>query len=287
MKISPGLAVALIWIMALACSCNNPQDKNVLVAKAGDRELTWEELKNVIPDNSSNEDSIMLAESYISNWVKEQLIVAHAEANLSEEKRNFDDLIEKYRKSLVTYEYEQELIRQKLDTNVSMQEIEQYYNDNIRNFQLKDYILKVKYCAVNVEYENLKNLGKYFYSEKPEDLVKWQQLCVEAGAFYYFNEEKWMLFDEFLKQVPLEVFDFESFLKKNKNIDFEKDNNKYLITITDYQLSGSVSPLSFEKLKIRDLILNKRKMELLDKMRSDVYDQALRENKIEYYYKNE
>jgi hypothetical protein len=57
--------------------------------------------------------------------------------------------------------------------------------------------------------------------------------------------------------------------------------------ITDYQLSGTVSPLSFEREKIRSLIINKRKMDLLSKMRVDLYNDALKNNEIKFYHKKQ
>jgi hypothetical protein len=171
-----------------------------------------------------------------------------------------------------------------LDTIVSDQEIEQYYNDNEKNFQLKDYILKVKFTAIAADSKQIGALKKVFNSTKPEDLVKWQQLCVDIGASYYFNEEEWMKWDEFIKQIPLEVYDIEGFLKKKNTIEFEKDNNLYLISITDYQLAGSRSPLSFESEKIRAMIVNKRKLTLLDTMRKDIYAKAQQDGEIKLYY---
>ncbi|MDZ4824721.1 MAG: peptidyl-prolyl cis-trans isomerase [Flavobacteriales bacterium] len=276
----------MLATMPVVVSCNKKSDEAALVARVGDKELTWEQLKSLIPDNSSVQDSAMLAESYISGWLKEQVVITKAELNLAPDQQNFDELMESYRKSLITYSYEQELIEQKLDTIISEQEILKYYNNNIENFQLKDYIVKVKFCAINSEHDQIKLLKKLFASQKPEDLVKWEQFCVENNATYYFREDEWLLLDELLMQVPLQVFDAEAFLKKNRNIEFEKDNNLYLLTITDYQLSGSASPLSFERNKIRSLILNFRKTELLSRMRDDLYSEALQKNEIEFFYKN-
>ena len=96
-----------------------------------------------------------------------------------------------------------------------------------------------------------------------------------------------MFLKELQEQVPLEVFNAETFLKKNKTIEFEEGNNYYLLTITDFMLNGSVSPLSFEREKIRELILNQRKAELLNKMRDDLYSQALSKKEIEFFHRNE
>ena len=278
------ISLLLFVTFLFASACNNSADKNAIVAKVGEKTLSWDELKLVIPDNASAVDSTALAEKYIEDWIREQVVINQAEMTLSEEKKNFDELIENYRRSLLTYTYEQEWVKQKLDTVVSNQEIEKYYNDNLQNFQLKDYIVKVKFCAVSLENKQTKQLKKLFYSDESSDLVKWEKFCVENGASYYFDEDKWMLWDEFIKQIPLEVFDIESFLKRNKTTEFEKDNNLYLIAITDYQLSGSQSPLSFESEKIRTMIVNRRKLDLVARMREDLYNKALSEKTVETYY---
>jgi hypothetical protein len=276
-----------IVVLSIACSfvsCDWGNDRAELIAEIGDKQLTWKEVSDVVPDNSTAEDSASLADHYINDWITKQLIISKAESNLPDELKSFEEMIENYRSSLLIYAFEQEWVRQKLDTVVSDQEIEQYYNDNEKNFQLKDYILKVKFTAIAADSKQIGALKKVFNSSKPEDLVKWQQLCVDIGAGYYFNEEEWMKWDEFIKQIPLEVYDIEGFLKKKNTIEFEKDNNLYLISITDYQLAGSKSPLSFERDKIRAMIINKRKLTLLETMRKDIYSKAQQDGEIKLYY---
>jgi hypothetical protein len=274
-------------LVSIACSlvaCDWGNDRAELIAEIGGRQLTWKEVSDVVPDNSTAEDSASLADHYINDWITKQLIISKAESSLPDELKSFEEMIENYRSSLLIYAFEQEWVRQKLDTVVSDQEIEQYYTDNEKNFQLKDYILKVKFTAIAADSKQIGALKKVFNSSKPEDLVKWQQLCVDIGASYYFNEEEWMKWDEFIKQIPLEVYDIEGFLKKKNTIEFEKNNNLYLISITDYQLAGSKSPISFEREKIRAMIINKRKLTLLETMRKDIYSKAQQDGEIKLYY---
>jgi hypothetical protein len=277
-------SLAFIVVACAFVSCEWGNDRAELIAEIGDKQLTWKEVSDVVPDNSTAEDSAALADHYINDWITKQLIISKAESNLPDELKSFEEMIENYRSSLLIYAFEQEWVRQKLDTVVSDQEVEQYYADNEKNFQLKDYILKVKFTAISADSKQINALKKLFNSSKPEDLVKWQQLCVEIGASYYFNEEEWMKWDEFIKQIPLEVYDIEGFLKKKNTIEFEKDNNLYLISITDYQLAGSKSPLSFEREKIRAMIINKRKLTLLETMRKDIYAKAQQDGEIKLYY---
>ena len=276
-------ALALTVACALA-SCNWGDDRAQVIAEIGDNQLTWKEVSEVVPDNSTSEDSSALADHYIRDWITKQLIISKAESSLPDELKSFEEMIENYRSSLLIYAFEQEWVRQKLDTVVGEPEIEKYYNENEKNFQLKDYILKVKFTAIAADSKQLGALKKVFNSTKPEDLVKWQQLCVEIGASYYFNEEEWLKWEEFIQQILLEVYDVEGFLKKKNTIEFEKDNNLYLISITDYQLAGSKSPISFETEKIRAMIINKRKLTLLENMRQDIYTKAEQDGDIKLYY---
>ena len=281
MRFSSALALTLACALA---SCNWGDDRAQVIAEIGDNQLTWKEVSEVVPDNSTSEDSSALADHYIRDWITKQLIISKAESSLPDELKSFEEMIENYRSSLLIYAFEQEWVRQKLDTVVGEPEIEKYYNENEKNFQLKDYILKVKFTAIAADSKQLGALKKVFNSTKPEDLVKWQQLCVEIGASYYFNEEEWLKWDEFIQQIPMEVYDVEGFLKKKNTIEFEKNNNLYLISITDYQLAGSKSPISFETEKIRAMIINKRKLTLLENMRQDIYTKAEQDGDIKLYY---
>jgi hypothetical protein len=266
-----------------AFACNNKAGSDAIIAQVGDKVLYLAELQDIIPDDSSPEDSLMLAEKYVKDWIVDQVVVKKAEENLSEEQKNFEELIENYRKTLLTYSYEQELVRQQLDTNVTNEEIEKYYNENIQNFELRDYIVKVKFCAIASDSKDLKQLKKLFYSSDPKDYLKWEVLCIEKQASYYIDEDNWMLWDDLVKKIPIEVFDVESFLTRNKSVEVDKNGNTHLIAFLDYQLSGSRSPLSFERERIKAMIINKRKLDLIAKMKEDLYQQAVSNNEVENY----
>ena len=89
------------------------------MARVFDKYLYKADVAGVIPNGSSKQDSITLAKNYIQNWIKQQVILHKAETNLDEEKKDVEKKLEEYRNSLITYIYEKELIRQKLDTVVS------------------------------------------------------------------------------------------------------------------------------------------------------------------------
>lgn len=273
-------SIFYLLLVLLLTSCSQKEVAPVAVAWAYNSPLTLEELSSVIPDNSSTEDSIRIAESYISTWMREKVVLYHAEMALQEEQKDFSAQLEDYRKSLLIYAYESELVSQKLDTAVSDKLIEDYYRSNQDNYQLKDYIVQARFCILDAETPKLNKFSKLFYSEDSLDREELEEFCIENSARYYFEESQWLYLDDLLKEVPIEVFDRESFLKKNKTIEFEKDNLLYFLVLKDYKLKDSVSPLSLEKENIRSVLLNIRKNELLNKMRNDLFNDAIRKKEI-------
>ncbi|MFM2201248.1 MAG: hypothetical protein RL040_448 [Bacteroidota bacterium] len=276
-------AAAVSFCILLMAACGNKKN-GAVIAEVNGKQLTLEEIMRIVPDNSTAEDSAQLVERYVKDWATQQLLVTKAEETLTNDQQSFEERIEEYRLSLLTHAFEQEWVRQKLDTNVTDAEIQAYYDANEGNFELKDYIVQVKFCAVAQDSKSVDGVRKLFQSAVPEDLGRWEQACVDAGASFYFEEDTWMSWVDFIRQVPLEVYNVESFLQTNKNIEFVKENTMYLIQFIKYQLRGSKSPLSFERERIANMILNKRKQDSLAALRKDMYEQAMQDGTIKTYY---
>ncbi len=251
------------------------------VARAYDRILTIEEVASVVPDKISEEDSLTMARRYVNEWLNEQVILYSAERNLPEERKRFEHQMEQYRRTLLTYAYENLYVQQRLDTVINAEEIEAYYEENKAIFTLKDYIVKTKFCALEEETPRLRKFKKLFESDEGEDLVKLEQFCVDYGATYYLDVETWMYLEDLLLQIPLDVYNIESFLRSKPSTDFITNGKHYFVNILDYKLKDGVSPLLLVENQIKNLILNKRKKKLLTEMREALFNEAVADGQIE------
>ena len=102
----------------------------------------------------------------------------------------------------------------------------------------------------------------------------------------YYNAEEWVYFDDLMKKVPIEDYNKRRFIERKKKVFIEEGGNLYFINIYDYKLKDETSPLSFEKEKIKSIILNIRMNELRKKLRLDLYNDAIKNNAIENYVNN-
>ena len=276
---------SLIFILVFLTSCSYFFDRKTerVIARAYDDYLYESDLKGVIPPGTAPEDSTILAKNFIDTWIHQRLLIRQAENNLTTEQLDFSSQLESYKNSLTIFEYEHELVNQKLDTIVSEGEIETYYSNNQKNFLLKENIVQLQYVKIPVKSKNIKQFKDLLFSGASEDKTRLSELAEKYAADYFLDEQDWLLFNDVLAQIPIKTYNQEDYLKNHQNLEVQDSLYYYFVRFRDFRIKENISPLSFEKERIRNIILNKRKMELINKMHQDVYDNALKKNDFEAY----
>jgi hypothetical protein len=271
--------------LILLTSCFNGlnKDKENLLARVNKDYLYKSELKNIIPSGISTRDSILIVQNYVNNWIIEKLILNKAQKNLRKADLQFEKQLEEYRNSLIIYKYESQLIIQSLDTVVTDTEIEKFYYDNIGNFQLKDNIVKVYYARFDSSLPELGKIRSYFYSDSPEHRDSLEKYIENFSDLYYKDDETWILFDDVIREIPINTYNQESYLQNHRKIEITDGPMVYLVSFTDFKIKEGESPLSFEKENIRQIIINKRKLKIISQMHENVYQAALKDNSFEIY----
>ena len=276
---------SLLFTLILLTSCSGFFKKKTErpLARVYDDYLYESDMKGVVSPGVSANDSIMIVKSYVDKWVRQRLILHQAGKNLQSSQLDFSKQLENYKNSLIIFEYENQLIHQKLDTVVTGDEISNYYNTNPNTFLVRDIIVRVQYAKLPLKSKFIPQARLLLISDKPDDRNKLADLCEQQSFGYFIDDQKWIFFSDLVNQVPLRPADREDFLKKNKHVEVSDATFTWLIRFSDYRLKDSNSPLELEKQKIHDIILNKRKMELLGKMHDYIYQNALKQNDFEVF----
>lgn len=259
----------------------NKKQDGIELARVYDSYLYLEEVLEQMPQKLHGKDSANFVQNFAETWAKQRVVLLHAEKNLDDDQKDVEHDLESYRNALITYAFEKELVNQKLDTSVSNTEIEAYYNKNPQNFELKDNIIKVIYIKVKKNAPKINKLKEWYKSEKQVDKKPLEDYCHQFAENYFLEEDAWLLFDDLLKEIPIETYDKEQYLKNNRFIELTDSAHLYFVNIKGFKIKDSVSPLSFERDNIRNIILNKRKLTLIESMKTDVYNEALNKNEIE------
>ncbi len=283
------LLVISVILTGVLNSCNlltnKAKNQGDPIAKVYDKYLYSDDLVDVVPQGTGKNDSLEITAAYINNWVRQELLLKQAEDNLEESNRDFSKQIEQYRNSLIIYAYESELVKQKLDTVVTIAEIGDYYQKNQGNFHLRENIVLASYVIINRNSPIAAKVKSLLLSNRDEDKEKLQTLCQENRVEYLINDGTWMSFAELDKKIPLSVDDQDEFLRKNKYFEVKDSTTMYYVAISAYKSKESISPLNFETENIRIILLNKRKAALLQRMEDDLISEAIKEKKYEIFKK--
>ena len=274
----------LILSLVILSSCTWFKKKTErVVARVQDEYLYESDLTGVIPGGTLPKDSITLARNYIENWIRQKLVLRQAENNLTSEQMDFSRQLENYRNSLIIFQYENALVKQKLDTLITDEEIENYYDANQNNFLLKDNIVQMQYVKLPLKSAYKNQIRKLLISDKPEDKINLSDLCEKYATDYFLDDQNWLFFGDLLNQIPIKTYNQEEFLKNRRELEYQDSLFVYLVRFKDFKIKESVSPLSLEKERIRDIILNKRKMDLISRMQEDIFQNAQKKNEFEIY----
>jgi len=241
------------------------------------------DLTGLVAPGTSPTDSLSLTRNYIDSWVKKKILIHQAEKNLTENQMNFSKELEDYRNSLVLFAYENMLIDQRLDTMVFDNEIASYYEANLDIFLLKNNIVRLSYVKVPVDSKQIRLFRRFFFSEDPRDKESLAELCDKQSTQYFLDDETWLIFEDVTKQIPILTYNQEEFLRNRRSFEMQDSLYLYMVKFLDFKIKENASPLQFEKERIKSIILNKRKLNLLNTMRQDVYEEALQKNSVEIY----
>lgn len=274
----------LLLILVLAgCDSFVRQSERFVVAECYGVKLYADELQDILPPDISKMDSLAQVNAYIDSWIHRQILIHQAEINLPAEELDFSKQLQDYRNSLVIYAYETQMIEQYLDTIVSDEEIAEYYEEHKESFQLRSTMVRVAYVILDEQCKQMKEFRKLMSDRDTLDLTQLDVLAEQDAIASYLDVDSWVRLDDLLAKVPIEIYNSESFLKRNRFVSFEKDDLIYMVRFEDYLLEKSVSPIEIEREGIKDILLLKRKKELLSQMSGDLYEKAKKEKVFEIY----
>ena len=281
-RLSGIIGITLVLLLA-GCDFFEKSSKDVVVAECYGKYLYESDLVGLVPEGTPTMDSIQRVSTFIDSWIKRQVLIHQAENNLNKESLDLKKQLEEYRNSLVIYAYESQLVDQKLDTIVSEDEIEAYYEQNKEDFQLRNTMVRVAYVILD---EDCKQKATFQKLMSDRDTLLLQNIDIQATYYAvksYLDVDHWMRLDDLTAIVPIEIFNTESFLKKNKFVCFDMNDYTYMVRFVDYLLEESTSPIEMVHDNIKSVILAQRKQTLIDQMKDALYEKAKKDHSFEVY----
>ena len=275
----------VVSFLAIACSnngLNSDAKKNTALVKVGNKILYSSVVDENIPLGLSSEDSLIAAEYFIRSWINENLLYNIALRNIND-KENIEYLVDNYKKSLLIYQYEEQLVNEQLTKEIDEQSLYDYYNLNKDKLKLDKPLVKGLFLKVPINTPHADEIRVWYKSKaivSRENLEKYNLNNVEV--FNYFVD-KWMDFNDLMDNLPSEQLNKEDLTVQKKTIEKKDAGYFYFLNITDCLLPGDNAPYEYAKNTIHEILINQRKIDFLKKMQEELYQRALNNNEIQFY----
>lgn len=281
------LCCALLALPLASCdSLFNKEREKVPVARVGESYLFQEDLAALVKDDMSREDSTLFVTNYINNWASKQLLLSKSKINLPEEKlAEFDRLVSDYRADLYTRAYVEALVMQAQDTAVTQEQLRQYYEQRKENFKLTEKLVQLRFVGMPDQFLDREGVKAKIRSWTPEDKQYLDSIAVQFKKIH-FNDSAWVSATRVIEEIPpLGPSNEASVLKKAKFFELSDSLDVYLGVVNNVLEINDTAPFDYVKPEIRQLILNKRRMDYVRKLETEIIDEAIKKKEFELYEK--
>ncbi len=259
--------------------------KGEVVARLGTKVLHESEIAQLIPNDASPEDSVRIVKAYINSWATKHLLLSMAEGQLSKEQKDVQKELDDYRSSLLVFRYQKIFVEQRLDTLITDSECKKYYEENTQSFIAPYSIIKARCIKINTSSPNLQVIKSLYRSTMLEDVDALREVCYSSAEKYMDFDNEWIPITVIARELDMDVDLCESELKKKPYIEKDFMGSTYLLFVYDRVAQGALSPYQYNEKKIKDIILSKRKQELILNLERNLLNDALDDNKLVIYNK--
>lgn len=278
------MRLALLLVLALSVrACDTGHSQEQPVAQVFENTLYYSEIKDFVPAGTSPEDSLLLAQNYIRDWVTQKLLLHKAIENLSGQKADIEKQVDDYRTSLLIHQYKQQLISQRLEEEIAEEEIETYYQENESNFVLATPIVKAIFFILPKNAPNLKEVKKWFKSDRSEEQESLEDYCLTHARKYDKFGEKWMEAKYLLNLIPGDFNTLEKEILSSKNIEKADNGNFYFLKIKEMRKDQTLAPLDYVRDEIILILKNKKKLQFESDLEKQINQEGVRKNYVKIY----
>ncbi|RAJ25189.1 hypothetical protein LX77_01491 [Gelidibacter algens] len=268
----------------VSCDFFKQTDDRTPVARVGDSYLYEEDVEDLVAEGTSVEDSTLLVNGFITRWATQLLLVDGAKRNLPEDLQNdFNKLVNQYQNDLFTRAYVEALVKRSIDTTVSLSEAQNVYDNNKESFKLNEELIKLRYINLSQNAINRDEIEKRFKRFNEKDKRYLDSLDIQFKSFS-LNDSIWIKASQVVQKIPVVNADNKKELLKISNFIQLKDSlDLYLIQINEVLQQNEYAPLEYVKPTVNQIIINRRKLELIKQFEKDITRDAIKNNQFEIY----
>ncbi len=268
--------LAVIGTIIISCKRTVSKDNtDPIVASVYRVNLYQSELNSIIHPAVNKRDSAALAKAYIDQWVKDQILMSKA-SSFSVDNQRINRLVEDYKKKLIKFEYENQIIAERLDTVVSDLALKSFYKENKEQFILSEPLYNIQIAEIIADKSELKKLYTQWGKDDAKDLANFSKISLKSSL----DTTVWMTWQE------IEAWSDKFSERKAQRVGDQRvrtENSEIFLKVRESRPIKDFSPLPYVTIQLKQMILHKRKLDLLERRKDELYNRALESNEIKIF----
>lgn len=274
------IILLLAVVATTACRQLNPFSEGEVIARVGDKRLYLSDVAVLHQDGLTPQDSLMILESYVDQWVRTQLKVQEAERLFSANSSDIDAMVEDYRNSLLSHRLDQYYVDNRLDTLYTEEEINAYYEEHKADFVLDRPIVKGVIVKLPSRYNQQANLKTLMAGtgDRYHDFLD----ISTKNNFQVTEFDTWTDFGDFISSLPASrTQNYEDLLRQNGVQEMRDGNDVYFFLIRESLAVGDISPLERVEEMIKRIIFVQRRQEVIRAYEDSIYSAGMNDKLVE------
>ena len=278
------ITIFLLSAMVVSCDYFKAPKKPKAIARVGESYLFQDDIVDLVPKGTSKKDSIAIVKSFIDRWATQKLLFEAAQRNIGKDKvSEFSALIDQYKVDLYTKDYIESLVVRQIDTVVSEVQIEAYYAKNKQYFKNSSELVKLRYINLVKENPKFAKIKSKFSSFTKKDRKELEQLAVQFKS-YAFNDSIWVDINQVYEKIPfINLENKQKYISSGINFQYPDSTTVWLVKVNNVLPKDSPTPLEFLRPTIKQIIINNRKLDLINTIEKEITNDAIKDNKYEMY----
>ena len=253
------------------------------MARVGENYLYVSEIQDQIGPRY-NGDSLLIANRLIDDWAEQLLYLKKAEINLNAtEKKRLDKLVRTYRNDLYVKTYKDMAIQSQLDSVV----IKMKFRIILNKTKLILEPIKI-YCEVVMFVYEMKILILNTIRRSLRRFNDLDKIFLDSIALqfttYSMNDSIWVQASQFFNRLPsISERRYKNLLKNNTFFELQDSLEVYLVVIKEVVLRNDLAPLEYVAPTLKQILINKRKLELMRQFDREIIEEGFRQKTYEVY----
>lgn len=270
----------LLLLTLQSCKYIQFRSKDTVVAQVDKQYLYEEDIRSLIPPGTSYNDSIAMLRQYVNSWALKYLLLSKAQIELSKLDKDVEDELEEYRNSLIAYRYEKQYLGIRLDTLVTEQEARDYYMNNSEKILLTNSVVKGRVIKISSGSPNLERIKSLYKANSIEEVDELERLCYNSADRYNNFGNEWADFASVARELPRDLYWCENEIKTVNYIETQDSLYSYFAFFTDKIEPNKTPPFEFYLNRIKEIIIGRRKQNLIKELEKELLSEALKNNTI-------